>query len=240
MTSATERLRASDRRGGPPLGADPLAFHFEARCGVRPRCLLREAPEPTRSTAVVPSGTTGCRSHGARQGRNTLPSPTFGSGDAEAVRAARRNVQRELGGAMRAAASETSRSKAQGSIERSRDGNVARTQRTPRWKKALRSEAVQRAVATRKRARSNGERERQPVNATASERTRRGDGMVDGCRGGERFEGSLATGDDSWMDLRVHDLRVGGSAARPSQGVRNVANPMVGCGVQQTRRPSNE
>jgi hypothetical protein len=41
-------------------------------------------------------------------------------------------------------------------------------------------------------------------------------------------------------DLRVHDLRVGGSAARPSQGVRNVANPMVGCGVQQTRGPSNE
>ena len=37
-----------------------------------------------------------------------------------------------------------------------------------------------------------------------------------------------------------NDLRVGGSAARPSQGVRNVANPMVGCGVQQTRRPSNE
>jgi hypothetical protein len=35
----------------------------------------------------------------------------------------------------------------------SRDGNVARTQRTPRWKKALRSRAVQRAVVTRKRAR---------------------------------------------------------------------------------------
>jgi hypothetical protein len=79
--------------------------------------------------------------------------PTFGSGDAKAVRAARRNVQRELGSAIRAAASETSRSKAQGSIERSRDGNVARTQRTPRWKKALRSRAVQRGVVTRKRAR---------------------------------------------------------------------------------------
>jgi hypothetical protein len=32
--------------------------------------------------------------------------PTFGLGDAKAVRAARRNVQRELGGAIRAAASE--------------------------------------------------------------------------------------------------------------------------------------
>jgi hypothetical protein len=46
---------------------------------------------------------------------------------------------------------ETGRSKAQGSIERSYDGNVARTQRTPRWSKALRSKAVQRGVATRKR-----------------------------------------------------------------------------------------
>lgn len=48
---------------------------------------------------------------------------------------------------------ETSRSKAQGSIERSRDGNVPRTQRTPRWKKALRSRAEQRGVVTRERAR---------------------------------------------------------------------------------------
>jgi hypothetical protein len=41
--------------------------------GMRPRRLLREPPEPPRLTRVVPSGTTGRRSHGARQGRNTLP-----------------------------------------------------------------------------------------------------------------------------------------------------------------------
>jgi hypothetical protein len=75
MTSATERLRASDRRGGSPLGADPLALHFEARCGVRPRCLLRVVPEPTAIDCGRPFGDSRTRSHGARQGRNTLPSP---------------------------------------------------------------------------------------------------------------------------------------------------------------------
>jgi hypothetical protein len=40
------------------------------------------------------------------------------------------------------------------------------------------------------------------------------------------------------MDREVHDLRVehGREAA---QGVRNVVNPMAGCGVQQTRGQSN-
>lgn len=121
--------------------------------GMRPRRLLRETPEPPRLTAVVPSGTTGRRSQGARQGRNTLPSlhvrvrgRRSGSGrQAERpARAGRREKRGSVG---------TSRSKAQGSIERSRDGNVARTQRTPRWKKALRSRAAQRSVATRERAR---------------------------------------------------------------------------------------
>jgi hypothetical protein len=154
MTSATERLRASDRRGGPSSRGGST--------GIPLRGPLWSAAE------VPPSGGTGANRDRLRSSLRGQPyvgrmepdraetpclPPTFGSGDAEAVRAARRNVQRELGGAMRAAASETSRSKAQGSIERSRDGNVARTQRTPRWKKALRSGAAQRGVATRKRAR---------------------------------------------------------------------------------------
>lgn len=79
------------------------------------------------------------RPHGARQGRNTLPSLDVRVGgrrsgsDRQAKRPAR------LGGAKRAAASERVRFKAQGSIERARSGNVARKQRTPRWSKALRS-----------------------------------------------------------------------------------------------------
>jgi hypothetical protein len=50
----------------------------------------------------------------------------------------------------------------------------------------------------------------------------------------------FATGDDFRMDLRVHDLRVAGTVERPRQEVRNVVNPMAGCGVQQTRGQSNE
>lgn len=122
------------------LRADPPASHRFLRgpCGMRPRRLLREVPEPPRSHTVLPSGKADRRSHGARQGRNTLPSPDVRVGDAEAVgpqgetssRSGRRETRGSIG---------TSRSKAQGSIERSRSGNVARTQRTPRRKKALRS-----------------------------------------------------------------------------------------------------
>lgn len=68
------------------LRADPPASHRFLRgpCGMRPRCLLREVPEPPRPHAVLPSGKIDRRSHGARQGRNTLPSPDVRVRDAEA------------------------------------------------------------------------------------------------------------------------------------------------------------
>lgn len=84
---------------------------------------------------------------------------------------------------------------------------------------------------------SNGERARQSVNAAELERARRGDGMARLPRRGT-LRRVFATGEDS-PDLRVHDLRVDGSAERPNQRVRNVVNPTAGCGVQQTREPSN-
>jgi len=77
------------------------------------------------------------------------------------------------------------------------------------------------------------------VNAIASERTRRGDDMVRLPRR-RTLRRVFATGDDFWMDREVHDLRVAGTVERPRQGVRNVVNPMAGCGVQQTRGQSNE
>jgi hypothetical protein len=69
------------------LRADPPASHRFLRgpVGMRPRRLLREVLEPPRPHAVVPSGTILRRSHGARQGRNTLPSPDVRVGDAEAA-----------------------------------------------------------------------------------------------------------------------------------------------------------
>jgi hypothetical protein len=76
------------------------------------------------------------------------------------------------------------------------------------------------------------------VNAIASERTRRGDDMV-GCRGGERFEGSSPQGTTSGWTAR--STTFGSTLGRETeQGVRNVVNPMAGCGVQQTRGQSNE
>ena len=151
MTSATERLRASDRRGGFPLGADPLALHRPSgtvECGRGDSFGRSRSPRDRRGS---PFGEAPHRSQGARQGRNTLPSPHVRVGGRQSGSGRQAKRPAALGGAMRAAASGTSRSKAQGSIERARDGNVARTQRTPRWKKALRSRAAQRTVATRKR-----------------------------------------------------------------------------------------
>jgi hypothetical protein len=76
------------------------------------------------------------------------------------------------------------------------------------------------------------------VNAIASERTRRGDDMV-GCRGGERFEGSSPQGTTPGWTAR--STTFGSTLGRETeQGVRNVVNPMAGCGVQQTRGQSNE
>jgi hypothetical protein len=49
-----------------------------------------------------------------------------------------------------------------------------------------------------------------------------------------------ATGDDSPRTFGSDDLRVAVWSRGRSKGVRNVVNPMVGCGVQQTRGPSNE
>jgi len=62
---------------------------------------------------------------------------------------------------------------------------------------------------------ANGERERQPVNAAGPERGRRGDGMVDGYRGGERFEGYSPQG---------KILRTFGSTTSGSTGGRKKAD----------------
>jgi hypothetical protein len=154
MTLATERLRASDRRGGTSSRGGST--------GIPLRGPLWSAAE------VSPSGGAGANRDRLRSSLRGQPDvgrmepdraetpclpPTFGSGDAKAVRAARRNVQRELGGAMRAAASETSRSKAQGSIERGLVGKLALTDLDRRGMKDGCTSAAQRGVATRERAR---------------------------------------------------------------------------------------
>ena len=122
--------------------------------GMRPRRLLRETRRSHRDRLRSSlRGQPHRRSQGARQGRNTLPSLHVRvrgrrSGSGRQAKRPARAGQRDTRGSVG-----TSRSKAQGSIERSRDGNVSRTQRTPRWKKALRSRAAQRGVVTRERAR---------------------------------------------------------------------------------------
>jgi hypothetical protein len=132
-------------------GQDPLASPSWPVGDAAEATPSGDPPEPPRSSTVVPSGMTRCRSQGARQGRNTLPSLHVRvrgrrSGSGRQAKRPARAGQRDTRGSVG-----TSRSKAQGSIERSRDGNVSRTQRTPRWKKALRSRAAQRGVVTRER-----------------------------------------------------------------------------------------
>lgn len=153
MTSETECLRVCGPTRWTSLRGRSTGIPFVARRGCGRGDSFGRSPEPPRSTVVVPSGTTGCRSQGARQGRNTLPSLHVRvrgrrSGSGRQAKRPARAGQRETRGSVG-----TSRSKAQGSIERSRDGNVPRTQRTPRWKKALRSRAVRRSVVTRRRVR---------------------------------------------------------------------------------------
>jgi len=63
---------------------------------------------------------------------------------------------------------------------------------------------------------SNGGRARQPVNAADSERGRRGDGMVEGCRGGERFVGYSPQG----KILRTFGSTTSGSTVRPQGRTR--------------------
>jgi hypothetical protein len=75
MTSATERLRASDRRGGTSSRGGSTGIPLRG-----PLWSAAEVPPSggTGATAIdrdLPSGGSHHRSHGARQGRNTLPSP---------------------------------------------------------------------------------------------------------------------------------------------------------------------
>ena len=142
--------------------------------------------------------------------------------------------------AERAAASERVDPKPKGASSERASATSRASQRTPRWRKALRSAGRARARGDTRTGRArNGEKAHQPVNAIASERTRRGDGMVAGYRGGERFEGSSPQGTTPGWTVR--STTFGSALGRETeQGVRNVVNPMAGCGVQQTRRPSNE
>jgi hypothetical protein len=223
---------------GPPLGADPLALHlsFGARGGVRPRRLLRETPEPPRPAAIVPSGR--LAAHGSQEPDRAetpcLPS-TFGSGDAEAVRAARRNVQPGAGRRESAAASERVDPKPKGASSERASATSRATQRTLRWKKALRptSRHAHRGDTDARTAR-NGEKAHQSVNANASERTRRGDGMVVGCRRGERFEGYSPQGTipgwtarstTRWVGARSRDRAGSPKLGEPHGRLRGATNP---------------
>jgi hypothetical protein len=176
---------------------------------MRPRRLLREVPEPPREVAVDPSGKTAvplARSQ-TRPKLHCLPS-TFGSGTPKRLgREAKRPIERS-GGATRAAASERVDPKPKGASSGRAAATSRASQRTPRWKKALRSTSRVRAPWRHGRGHgSNGERERQSVNATASERTPRGDGMVRLPRRGTLRRVS-ATGDDSPRTFGSNDLRV--------------------------------
>jgi hypothetical protein len=74
MTSATRTFGCGDRRGGTSSRGRSTGIHVEARrgCG-RGGSFGRRRSHRDRAR-IVPSGTARRRSHGARQGRNTLPS----------------------------------------------------------------------------------------------------------------------------------------------------------------------
>jgi len=238
MTSETPRLRVSvparwtSSRGG--CTGIPSGMTECGRGDSFGRCRShRDDERPSlRGSQRSPS-------QGARQGRNTLPSLDVRVEGRRSGSGRQARCPARLGSAKRAAASERVRFKAQGSIERARSGNVARNATDSSVEQSL--EVDEQSSAPWRHGSghgSNGEKAHQSVNAIASERTRRGDGMVESCRGGERFVGYSPQGTTP-PDLRVHDLRVG-LFREGEQGVRNVVNPMAGCGVQQTRRPSNE
>jgi hypothetical protein len=245
-----------------PLGVDLLASHrtFGAQCGMRPRCFFREthrsrtrrdsfllrvgraarhAPtfgsKATVAREPASFGTTASAIAGARQGRDSLPSSTVGSGTPKRVwnRKAKRPAPKRLGGAKCAAASRKRVDpKPMGASSGAEPkGYVAATdssvEQGPEVGRA-RSATWQHASGCAR----NDERERQPVNAADSERGRRGDGMVEGCRGGESFEGSSPLGKTP-SDREVRDLRVAGGR-KADRGVGNVVNPTAGCRVQQT------
>jgi hypothetical protein len=189
MTSETQCLRVSgparwtSSRGGST--GTPSGMMECGRGASFGRC--RSHRDHTRPSL---RGSQRSASPGARQGRNTLPSLDVrvegrrSGSDRQAKRPAK------LGGAKRAAASERVRSKAQGSIERARSGNVARNATDSSVEQSL--EVDEQSGAPWRHGSghgSNGEKAHQSVNAIASERTRRGDGMVPGYRGGERFVG---------------------------------------------------
>jgi len=137
-------------------------------------------------------------SQGARQGRNTLPSLDVRVEGRRSGSGRQARCPARLGSAKRAAASERVRFKAQGSIERARSGNVARNATDSSVEQSL--EVDEQSSAPWRHGSghgSNGEKAHQSVNAIASERTRRGDGMVAGCRGGERFVGYSPQGTTS-------------------------------------------
>lgn len=151
---------------GSPLGADPLTSHSGLMWDVAEMCSLGNASEPNatglgslfgeervaadapafglasiRCCEPRPSGRRRAPSQEPDKDRDSLPSSTLRVGDAEAVGTARRNVQHRKVWAARQ----------RGSIDRIvliqspwehravRSRKAAWPQRTPRWKKALRS-----------------------------------------------------------------------------------------------------
>jgi hypothetical protein len=195
MTSATERLRASDRRGGFPLGADPLALHRPSgtvECGRGDSFGRSRSPRDRRFS--LRGGPTIDRKEPDRAETPCLP-PTFGSGDAKAVRAARRNVQQCWAARLRGSVGNES---IQSPREHRADARRQRRTNAPDSSVEEGPEVESSAAHggdTDARAARTARGHAQPVNAIASERTRRGDGMVRLPRRGT-LRRVTATGDD--------------------------------------------
>jgi hypothetical protein len=189
MTSATERLRASDRRGGFPLGADPLALHRPSgtvECGRGDSFGRSRSPRDRRFS--LRGGPTIDRKEPDRAETPCLP-PTFGSGDAKAVRAARRNVQQCWAARLRGSVgNESIQSPREHRADARRQRRTNATDSSVEERPEVESSAAQRGNTEASAART-ARGHAQPVNATTSERTRRGDGMVEAAEEGNASKG---------------------------------------------------
>ena len=190
MTSATERLRASDRRGGFPLGADPLALHRPSgtvECGRGDSFGRSRSPRDRRGSPFGEDPPSIARSqtgpkHPAfppRSGRGTPK--RFGPPGETSSSAGRRDARGSVGNE---------------SIQSPREHRAgARRQRRTNATDSSVEESPEVESSTAHRGDTEASAYRtarghaQPVNATTSERTRRGDGMVEAAEEGNASKG---------------------------------------------------
>jgi hypothetical protein len=189
MTSATMhlRVRGPTRWTSSRGGSAGIPQSFGARAGMRPRCLLREVPEPNAISRSRPFGDErGTDRTEPDKAGTPLPSLDVRVEGRRSGWAARRNVPSKDRAARRAVASENVIDPKPKGASSGRAAATSRaSQRTPRRKKALRSTRKSGAPWRHGSGHgSNGEKEHQSVNAIASERTRRGDGMVEAAEEG--------------------------------------------------------